>query len=268
MALDYFSLQFDDAKGGAPFYMDGSARSYLSPSAAAQVTPTQGDDPSYDGSEGARDWSREWAGAAYWLANGVRRYWPLDGRVTVAQANRAHDWASGTYGASVGEGTPFVDFNPVGDVPGGSLFHERGQWDPDSGQYVQPINWNNIANIGVGTFLTFGAINAFTSAGAAASGGSAGVASGSSASAAIPAAASGSLVGTGGGAAAALTAAKLGSAALSTALGIKAAVSSPKPPSTVNAAALGSDLSSQLNDPRVKLAIVALVVIALVKGKR
>ncbi len=38
-------------------------------------------------------------------------------------------------------------------IPDNSLLHERGQWDPQSGKFETPINWTNLASLGVGGMI-------------------------------------------------------------------------------------------------------------------
>jgi len=59
-------------------------------------------------------------------------------------------------------------------APGGSLFKERGHWNPDTGQFDQDINWGNIASMGVGGMIAGPAIaGALAGAGGGAAGGGA-----------------------------------------------------------------------------------------------
>ena len=53
-------------------------------------------------------------------------------------------------------------------APGGSLFRERGEWNQQEGKFDQDVNWGNLASIGVGSFLTAGALDAFLPAAPAA----------------------------------------------------------------------------------------------------
>jgi hypothetical protein len=261
-------LYFDDAKGGAPYEVGANgARSYLAPTQAAEVSPTYYGSAMPDGWDGTREAFRDYTdGHVYWIDDaGVSHDWPgEDGRVTRADAKRARDWARGTYGNDVQaivEGT-----GGFGTVPGSSLFKERGVWNPDTGQYDQHANWNNIIDIGVGTFLTFGAIDAFSGGAAAAGGGSSavggssGVAAGGS-SAVAATAAGGSLVSTIG------TAASIGTAAIKAALGGTRKAATPVIQERTPMTQAGS-LLDQLNDPKVQLAIAALVAILLFKGHK
>lgn len=105
-------------------------------------------------------------GRPYWAKlSGGRFYISPVAAMSMHNEPRAVDWARRA-GAAI---------NPDGSVtnnaaPDGSLFRQRGRWDPDTGNFEQPINWGNVANIGVGSFLTAGAINAFTGPAAAAGG--------------------------------------------------------------------------------------------------
>jgi hypothetical protein len=73
---------------------------------------------------------------------------------------RAAAWAK-AHGAS-------IDGGQVTNTaqPGSSLFSNRGEWNPSTGQWDQSTNWNNIMSMAVGGLLTAGVANAIMSGGA------------------------------------------------------------------------------------------------------
>lgn len=62
-------------------------------------------------------------------------------------------------------GKPRYYYSPMsfgGEAPKDTtgLLRSRPQWDTKQGKWVTPVDWGNLANIGVGTFLTAGMANA------------------------------------------------------------------------------------------------------------
>lgn len=143
-------------------------------------------------------------GKPYWkTASGGKTYIPPLVAAQMRDNPRAQAWAA-QQGVQIQYGgtdeQPTVQNITNNAAPGGSLFHERGQWNPETGEWDQPINWGNIASLAVGGFIAAPAVAALAGSGAAGSGAagtgaatsgtSAGVGSGSLASlGAAPAAA-------------------------------------------------------------------------------
>ena len=74
-----------------------------------------------------------------------------------------------------------MDPNAEKPADRGGIFRGGWQWDTRNGKWVNPVDWSNIANIGVGAGLGLGGLDAagvFGGAGAGAAGGGAGTGAG------------------------------------------------------------------------------------------
>ena len=113
----------------------------------------------------------------YWLdANGDL----VPGQQTPGMVGNA---AQGNSGVQIepGTGKPYLTMHgqkiylsPVamgtatGGPDSGGLLHTGSQWNQDTGQWDNPINWSNLLSIGIGTALTGGALGAALGGGAGA----------------------------------------------------------------------------------------------------
>ena len=108
-------------------------------------------------------------GKPYWrTASGGRSYLPP---LAAMQSNnpRAVEWARSMGVHRTADGQVVNQ-----SAPGGSLFKERGHWDPEQGGWAQDTNWNNILAMGTGAMIGAPYLGAALGGGTAAAEGAAG----------------------------------------------------------------------------------------------
>lgn len=183
-------------------------------------------------------------GAPYWMTqSGKRDYLPPLSAMT-SRNPRAVEWARsmGVYQDANGQ---VVNQS----APGSSFLHNRGEWDPNKGEWHQGINWNNILAVGVGAMIGAPVLaSAFGGPGAGAAAGA--QAGGDLASTSIPAslamnAVPGAIASQGASAGVPL-AAGLGGALPSSSIPVSTAMSGPAAIASPGASAGGSSLLSNV----------------------
>ncbi len=125
----------------------------------------------------------QWSGGKPYIvdASGKRYFLPPIVAAQYRDDPKALAWAA-SQGASIGApgGT-----DTVTGQPDATLLKTRGTWNPDTGQYDQGVNWENLASLAAGGFVGAGAGAAL--AGGAGGGAAAAPAASSGGGAAIPA---------------------------------------------------------------------------------
>lgn len=115
-------------------------------------------------------------GSPYWkTASGKKTYIPPLVAAQMRDEPRAMEWAKSkgvTIDYQTNPETGEVSVGAGGVVnnaaPGGGLFHKRGQWNSETGEWDTPLDWGNILSMAIAGGLTAGAATAMMGGGAAA----------------------------------------------------------------------------------------------------